>query len=99
MMVDPLAPEKLHDRRGSSREVLLVAAPSDGIRRVRIEAPLCKIAVTVGPLYDEVAETSDLLKLGEHPGPTSPVSHRVIRATGGAALLAAIQYLGVVMFV
>ncbi|MBA7582835.1 hypothetical protein ES708_24773 [subsurface metagenome] len=97
-MVDTLAPEYLHDRRGSSREVLLVAAPSDGIRRVRIEAPLCKIAVTVGPLYDEVAERSDLLKLGQHPDPTSPVSRRVILATGGAALLHAIEYLGEVMF-
>ncbi|MBA7585217.1 hypothetical protein ES708_27188 [subsurface metagenome] len=97
-MVDTLAPEYLHDRRGSSREVLLVAAPSDGIRRVRIQAPLCKIAATVGPLYDEVAEPADLLKLGQHPGPTSPVSHRVILATGGAGLLPAIESLGVVMF-
>ncbi|MBA7546321.1 hypothetical protein ES705_38709 [subsurface metagenome] len=98
MMVDPLAPENPQDRVGSSCQVLLVAAPSDGILRVRIEAPLCKISVTVRELYDEVAEPAELLKLGQQPGPTSPVSHRTILATDRAPLLHAIEYLGEVMY-
>ncbi|GAI72488.1 unnamed protein product, partial [marine sediment metagenome] len=44
-----------------------------------------------GELYDEIAQAADLLKLGQQPGQTSPVSDRVVLTTGVAGLLHAID--------